>query len=277
MIESGSVLNTFFYGGQPQDGLYTYEWSGTPNASTSIQRNIVDSAVPWNGLISVDESGGDSATAYYVDGRPFLFLPKPKEFAASIKAYTYPDAFAAIMGMAEAADGMFLDSQMGESFDLSYRTLIGSYQKGTAEGYKIHLIYNATVVPMAPSYGTLSEEVNPVEFSWDIQAVPMPVEGYRPTAHVVIDTRHMIPDTLATIENMIYGDATHIPALPSPQALLDILTFSGAIVILDNGDGTWSAKGAHHNIYLIGDGVFQIDNLIATYNGDGTYHISSTP
>lgn len=277
MIESGSVLHTFFDGGTAEDGLYTYSWAGTANASASNQMAKPSLAVPWNGLISVDEAGGDSATAYHIDGRPFLYLPKPKEFAATIKAYTYPDAFAAIMGMAEAANGLFLDSQMGEAFDLSYRTLIGSASKGTSEGYKIHLVYNATVAPFAPSYNTLSDTVNASEFSWDIQAVPMPVEGYRHTAHVVVDTRHMDAGMLATIENMIYGDATHVPELPTPQELLDLLTFNGAIIILDNGDGTWTAKGPSHNIYLIGNGVFEIDNAVATDNGDGTFTISSTP
>src|SRR6476620_3694188 len=69
-------------------------------------------AIPWNGLTGVDESGADSAAAYYIDGRPFLHLPKPKEFVATLTAYTYPDEFASVMGVVEATDGMFLDSQM---------------------------------------------------------------------------------------------------------------------------------------------------------------------
>lgn len=234
-------------------------------------------AVAWNGLTSVDENGGDSAAAYYIDGRPFLYLPKPKEFTANLKAFTYPDEFSAMMGVAEATDGMYLDSQQGDSFDLSYRTLVGDGVNGSEGHYKIHLIYNATVSPTAVSYQTLSDSVNPIEFSWDIQAVPVAVAGYRATAHIMIDTRHMNPDKLSTIEALIYGDDTTSAAIPDPQTIFDTLSYGDTIVITDNGDGTWTAEGSYHNIYMIGDGIFEIDNVDATDNGDGTYYISSTP
>jgi hypothetical protein len=234
-------------------------------------------AVAWNGLSSVDENGGEGATAYYIDGRPFLFLPKPKEYTATIKAYTYPDEFSEIMGNVEAADGMYLDSQIGDSFGLSYRTLIGGSDTPLGENYKIHLIYNVTVVPSAVSNQTLAETINPVEFSWEIQAVPVPVTGYRATAHITIDTRGMDPAKLVQIEELIYGTVSVDAELPDPQTIHDILSYGDTIIITDNGDGTWTAEGSYHNIYLIGDGVFQIDNVNAVDHGDGTYTISSTP
>jgi hypothetical protein len=234
-------------------------------------------AVVWNGLTSVEESGGESAAAYYIDGRPFLFLPKPKEYAASIKAYTYPDKFSSIMGVVEATDGMYVDSQIGDAFDLSYRTYIGNALDGPQADYKIHLVYNATVAPNSISYATLSNAINPVEFAWDIQAVPVPVEGYRATAHIVIDTRHMDAQKLATIEAMLYGDSDTEPSMPSPLTIFDTLTYGDSIVIIDNGDGTWEALGSYKNIYMIGSGVFQIDNVNAVDHGDGTFTISSTP
>lgn len=231
-------------------------------------------AVAWNGLTSVDENGADSATAYYIDGRPFLYFPKPKEYAGTIKAFTYPDEFMAVMGMPEAADGMYLDSQIGDSFGLSYRTLVGNQTSGIDLGYKIHLIYNATISPQSISYDSISNSINPIEFSWQIQAVPLKVTGYRPTAHVIIDTRHMDPDRITEIENLLYGDGTTAAALPDPQTVFDILSFGDTIIVTDNGDGTWTAEGSYHNLYMIGDGIFEIDNINAVDNGDGTYTIS---
>jgi len=235
------------------------------------------SAVVWNGLTSVEEEGGEGTAEYYVDGRPFLYLPKPKEFKATLNAYTYPDAFSAIVGELEVADGMYLDSQMGDSFDLSYRTRIADSLRGSDAGYKIHLIYNATVVPSAKTYGTIGSDINPVEFSWGIQAVPVNVTGYRPTAHITIDTRHMDAERLGEIEDLLYGTAQVAPRMPNPQIIFDLLSFGETIIITDNGDGTWQAEGSYHNIYLIGDEVFQIDNVNAVLHGDGTYTISSTP
>ena len=276
MVNTGATVKPYF-SGATEDQLYTYEWNGTPNQSTSNRRPIVGKAIPWVGLTGVDESGADGAAAYYVDGRPFLFLPKPKEYQANLKAYTYPDEFAQIMGQVEATDGMFLDSQQGDAFDLSYRTLIGNMAEGDSAGYKIHLVYNATVAPAGVSYSTQGQSINPSEFSWDIQAVPTPVTGYRATAHVTIDTRHMSADKLAAIEELIYGSDTVAPSMPSAQDVFDLLKYGDTIVITDNGDGTWTAEGSYHNIYLIGDGIFEIDNVNAVDHGDGTYDISSTP
>lgn len=249
--------------------------SGGPYNNWMLTR--VDLAVPWNGLTGVDEKGGDGSKAYYIDGRPFLFIPQPKEYSATLKAYTYPDEFSALQGVVEATDGMFLDSQQFDSFDFSYRTLVGNDIDGIDHGYKIHIVYNATVVPSSLSYQSNTSEINPTEMSWEIQAVPVPIEGYRPTAHVIIDTRHMDAEKIAQIEELLYGSDTAWPEFPDPQEVFDILTFGDGITIVDNGDGTWEAIGSYANIYMIGDGIFQIDNVNATDLGDGTYNISSTP
>lgn len=233
--------------------------------------------VPWNGLTAVEEEGGEGQRTYYIDGRPFLYLPQPKEFSATLRAYTYPDEFSSVMGEVQATDGMYLDSQMGDSFGLAYRTLVGDGANGTQAGYKIHIVYNVTVVPSARSYGTLGNDINPVEFQWAIQAVPVPVEGYRATAHIIIDTRNMEPLKLTAIESLLYGDEVTDPSLPEIQIVFDTLSYGDAIIIVDNGDGTWDALGSYENIYMIGDGIFQIDNVDAVDNGDGTYDISSTP
>lgn len=252
-----------------------------PDPSISLSYNpwliaLLDTAISWNGLTAVDESGSSGSRAYYLDGRPYLNFPMPKEFSATVKAYTYPDEFSAMQGLVEAADGMYLDSQQGDSFGLSYRTLIGN-DLDPELGYKIHLIYNATVVPPSISRQTKTNEINPTEFSWEIQAVPMMIEGYRPTAHIEIDTRHMDSLRLSQLEDMLYGSDTVPAHLPDPQTIFDLLTYGEGIIITDNGDGTWSAQGSYHNIYMIGDGIFQIDNIDAIDHGDGSYTISSTP
>lgn len=265
----------------PSEGRITWGLITERQVEAGLDRGVLYPknvpAVAWNGLLAVDEEGGEGTAEYYVDGRPFLYLPKPKEFKANLKAYTYPDEFSAIMGEVEVADGMYLDSQMGEIFDLSYRTKIVDGIRGTDGHYKIHLIYNATVVPSPRSYGTINESLNPVEFSWDIQAVPVRVAGYRPTAHITIDTRNMDETRLTEIENILYGDYVVPARMPDPQFIFDLLSFGDTIVITDNGDGTWTAEGSYQNIYMIGDEIFQIDNVNAIDNNDGTYTISSTP
>lgn len=233
--------------------------------------------VAWNGLTAVDEDGAESATAFYIDGRPYIFLPTPKEFTATLKAFTYPNEFATLMGVKEIVDGMYLDSQQSDSFDLSYRTLIGSGVDGNTVGYKIHLLYNVTVSPQGSSYETLSDSINPSEFSWQIQAVPVPISGHRATAHIVIDTRHLDKVRLEGVETLLYGDDLNFPSMPSPEVLVELLSFGDAIIVTDNGNETWTVEGSYLNVYLTAPGYFQIDNITAVDTGGGTYEISSTP
>lgn len=268
---------TYFSGDTEDTGAHEYFWDAAPTSfKPSYKRQLLTLAVPWIGLQSVDEEGGDSAAAYYIDGRPFLFLPRPKEYKASLKAMTYPDAFAEIMGVQEVADGMYLDSQPGSSFDLSYRTLVGNAIDGIDHGYKIHLVYNATVAPQALTYESMSNSINPTAFSWEIQAVPVPVEGFRPTAHIIIDTRHMSQAKIDAVEELIYGSENEVASMPSPQAIFDLLSFGDTIIVTDNGDGTFDVTGSYENVYMVGDGLFRVDNVDGQDNGDGTFTISTT-
>lgn len=180
--------------------------------------------VPWNGLIAVDEEGAEGVTPYYADGRPTLYLPRPKEFQATLRAYTYPDEFAPMTGFAEPTDGLLLDSQMSEQFDLSYRTLVGDGLTGTSGAYKIHLVYNAVATPQAISHNTVSADVGVAEFSWTINAVPIRVDGYRATAHIVINSRSVPLSKLQQIEDILYGTPSSAPMIPSPSTLLSILS-----------------------------------------------------
>jgi len=249
---------------------------------TGIDRAVLylndGSATPWNGLISVDEKGSDGVVSSYLDGLPYLHFPIPKDYSATIEAYTYPDAFSEILGLVEINDiaGMYADSQVGATFSLSYRTLIGNATEGIDYAYKIHLVYNAVVVPPSFGYDSMGSDINASTFSWDISAVPVPVEGYRPTAHFVIDTRHMDPEIVVKLERILYGDETTDASLPEPIDVIELLAYGGAIIIIDNGDGTWTAKGSRHNIYLLDEDTFQIDHVENTNYGDGTFGITTT-
>lgn len=267
---------SYFSGATLDQAVMAYEWTGTEHASTSTQRPLSTSAVPWDGLTTVEESGGEGAKAYYVDGRPFLFLPIPKEYKSTLSAYTYPDAFSEIMGLTEVTDGMYLDSQPGAAFDLSYRTLIGNATEGADHGYKIHLVYNATVTPGGLNYETLSDSINPSTMSWEIQAVPVRVEGFRPTAHIVIDTRHMDQGKINAIEELLYGSDDKLAEMPPPQLVFDILNYGDTIIVTDNGDGTFDVEGSYENVYMVGNGEFRVDNVDGQDNGDGTFTISTT-
>lgn len=230
--------------------------------------------VPWNGLISVDEGGSQEKSTYYVDGRKYLEMVTPREYSAQISAFTFPDEFYDLCGIVEAADGLLLDGQQPDRFGLSYRTGVTD---GTGAGYyKIHLVYGVMATTSNAQHQTLSGSVEPETFQFDISAVPESVSGFRPTAHVILDTRHIDPLTIIEIEKMIYG-TWHVDAhLPPIQTFFDMMSFGEIVVIRDNGDGTWEAEGSRKYITVYEDGEFKVDNVTVVDNGDGTYQVSDT-
>lgn len=179
------------------------------------------SAVPWNGLVSVNESRKREVKSYYIDGMKFLDHVIPGAYAATLSAFTYPDEFDKIIGIAEYAPGVNVHDQRAEMFHLSYRTRIGDVHEGLDHGYKLHLVYNLTAVPSDVTYSSLSDSVDPITFDWDLNGVQTLMWGIRPTNHLSFDSRHISPDVMEYIENQVYGTADIEPSMPD---LIELLT-----------------------------------------------------
>lgn len=179
--------------------------------------------VPWNGLISVNEStdGGD-ITARYIDGVKYKDVRAAEEFRAEIVAYTYPDEFLACEGVTPVRFGLFASQQRKKSFGLCYRTGVGNDADGLNHAYKLHLIYNASTAPSERNFNTVGEEVEPFNFTWNISAVPTIFAGLKPTPNFIIDSRDVPPDLMVDILAVLYGTDTTPARLPSVGELLSI-------------------------------------------------------
>lgn len=181
--------------------------------------------VAWNGLTGVDEKpSGAEANNKYADNIKYLVLRSAEDFGATITAFTYPDEFEQCDGSAEPADGVFLGQQERKMFGFSYRTKIGNDTDGDAHGYILHLVYGATASPSQRSYKTVNESPEPIEFSWEIATTPVVVTGYRPTAHIRINSLNADPTKLAALETILYGDTNSDPTLPMPDTVIATLT-----------------------------------------------------
>lgn len=182
--------------------------------------------VGWNGLTAVNQnpSGGD-ANDIYADNIKYLSLRAAEDYGATIEAYTYPDEFMECDGSKEVAPGVYAGQQARKPFGFSYRTLIGSDTDGDAHGYKIHLVYNATASPSDKSYATVNDSPDAINFSWEITTTPVALNGYKPTAHLEIDSTKADPDDLKDLEDMLYGTANSDPTFPTPAQV--VAMFSG--------------------------------------------------
>jgi hypothetical protein len=180
--------------------------------------------VPWNGLSSVSESpSGAEPTPIYADNMKYLNLMSVEEFGATIEAYTYPDEFEACDGSAELAPGVTIGQQERKLFGLSYRTKIGNDLEGDNLGYKLHLVYGALASPSDRTYETINDTPDAITFSWEVTTTPVPVEGYRPTASLEIDSTKVDAAKVKEIEDILYGTEEKEARLPLPDEILTIL------------------------------------------------------
>lgn len=234
-------------------------------------------AVPWNGLTSVEESSNSDIKSYYLEGVKFLENLIPGDFEGKITAFTYPEEFDKVNGLSSISPGLDIYDQPTTSFNLVYRTKIGN-DLSQDFGYKIHILYNVIANPDTVSYDTLDDSgVSPTEFGWALSGTPTKLVGFRPTVHISIDSTQTPSEVMLVLEQQLYGTETSEPRLPSMSEIAGYFGYLQELVIVDHGDGTWTAIDAADNyITMLDETTFQIDNADATYLDAVTYTISST-
>lgn len=181
-------------------------------------------AVPWSGLASVTEASvGSDPSPYYLDGQKILNLATGENFAGTIEAFSSPDEFAPCAGRSRLSTGLFATDQPRQKFGFSYRTLIGNDVKGIDFAYKIHIVYNATAQVSNFVHTTLTNDPSPKTNTWSFTTFPTEVVGFKPTSHVVFDTRFVDAYIIAKLEGILYGDDDSDPRMPTTEELIGFL------------------------------------------------------
>jgi hypothetical protein len=182
-------------------------------------------AVPWSGLASVTEAPtGGAAQDYFLDGRKILSVSSAEEFTAKIEAFASPLEFAICAGRVEISPALYVADQPRQSFNFSYRTLIGNDVDGIDYAYKVHLVYNALAQISDFTHGTTSDKSSVVTNSWSITTTPVVVTGFLPASHFVADSRLIDPTILGQLEDILYGSDATDPRFPSAQEFLTLLS-----------------------------------------------------
>lgn len=183
-----------------------------------------ENGVVWNGLTAVTESpSGAETTPLYADDVKYVVIYAAEEFGATVEAYTYPEEFEECDGSASIFEGITIGQQTRKSFGMCYKTSVGNDVQGQDFGYKIHIIYGAKAAPSEKSYSTINDSPEAVTFSWELSTVPVPVEGFNPTATMVIDSTRVPAEKMTLIENKLYGTEDTEATLPLPGELLALL------------------------------------------------------
>lgn len=260
----------------------SWDMPGAKVYETGVDRGVMylqdGSAVPWNGLVEVTQDSDKEISSVYYDGVRINELVNLGGFLGKIKAITYPDELVELEGMSKVVAGLYLGEQKPDLFHLCYRTRIGNDIDENA-GYKIHILYNVMAVPSDKTYSTITDDPNIATFEWDITAIPEEVSGYKPTAHIVIDSRHIDPDQLAEYEYILYGSSTTDAALIPLIDFVNSLYYGYKWKVIDNGDGTWTAINPTEDLITfdpVDPDMFTLDEIDADYLSTDIYQISDT-
>lgn len=263
--------------------MSTLVWDevGTHYYEAGVSKGVLyqedGTGVPWNGLTSVDEKVDNNVQPIYFDGVKFNDIVTLGDFSATLKAFTYPDEFLKYEGTLEDQRGFYIANQKPGRFGLTYRTEVGNEIDGNHHAYKLHILYNLTALPSDRTYETLSLDSSPSDLEWTITSIPESLDNYRPTSHVIFDSRRMNPHLLADIESILYGDDTQDAHLPSLKGLSAFIHKWNRLIITDNGDGTWTATANEEGIIeMLDPTTFQITTDTATYLDPFTYTIESS-
>jgi hypothetical protein len=188
----------------------------------------------WNGLVSVTRDPFiRSREQLFLDGQVYGHQTVYGGHSGSITAYTYPDILLPFLGYEDKNLGVFFDDQPSEfNFNLSYRTKIGNDLEGLDKGYKIHLLYNVSLVPDAVESNTIDSSAEPDLFGWSYSCIPdKSVANTRPVSHIVIDSTKAPLNALNYIEEVLYDVASSGPRMPSALEVLTLMD-AGADVLL---------------------------------------------
>lgn len=180
--------------------------------------------VAWNGLSAVTESpSGAEPTPLYANNYKYVELMSNEEFGGNIEAYMYPDEFAACDGSAELVKGVYVGQQTRKPFGFSYCNIIGNDVDKNDHGYKIHLVYGATVKPTEKSRNTVNDNPDVEPMSWEFSTTPVAIAGFKPTSHITIDSTAVDAEKLAALEAILYGSDDVGARLPLPDEVATIM------------------------------------------------------
>lgn len=202
--------------------------TGVSNVALYLQdeQGEYPEGVAWNGVTAVTESpSGAEPTALYADNIKYLNLLSPEEFALTLEAYTYPDAFDECQGVRALIPGVKVGQQPHVPFGLAYITQKGNDTAGSSYGEIIHLVYNCLAAPTERAHNTINDSPEAITLSWEISTTPVAIAGMAASAHITIDTTttDLTATQIAALKKVLFGDTSATAKLPLPEELDGIL------------------------------------------------------
>lgn len=187
---------------------------------------VYTSGVAWNGLTAVTASpSGAEPNKQYADNINYVTLMSAEEFNGTIECFTFPNEFLKFNGVSKTANGLQISGQSRGAFGFSWQS-----KKGNAIdedlGFVLNLAYGLQASPSENADNTVNESPELKQFSFAMSSTPMSVTGFKPTAHVKVDSTDptVDPAGLEALLDVLYGrGATPTPRLPLPDEVDTLL------------------------------------------------------
>lgn len=211
----------------------TWDAAGTRKYETGCDHGILfprgGDGVAWNGLTNVTETpAGAGNTKTYADNIVYGAIRAAETFGGTIEAYMCPPEFLECDGF-KVVNGVAVGQQPRNSFDVYYRTLVGTDQDADA-GFKHHFAYGLTTAPAEKHYGTVNDSPTMTPFSWQFESNPVSFAdvdfaNLRPTSLLTIDTTDPLVDAtlLADLLDIVQGTVSDDPRMPTPDEVLNAM------------------------------------------------------
>ena len=225
-------LNLSPFIGSPKLEALSWDNAGERYFETGIDRGVIfpingrnyGKGAAWNGLTNVSEnSDGAEPTAIYADNGRYLSLMSDEDIKLTVEAYTYPDEFSECIGKSEISDGVFISQQRRKRFGFCYRTKYGNDTDGTDFGYKIHIVFECIALPSDESHSSINDSPEAMPYSWEIQTIPVSIDGKKPSSEIIFDSRILrkagLLNVLKAIEEKLYGTRTTNPSFIMPSQI----------------------------------------------------------
>lgn len=239
------------------------KWHDTEEkvAEIGVSRGVVYPAhypvAIWAGLTAVTEKPDVDSTVYYLDGDKRFDKDSLEDYLATVEAFVSPKV---------------IDKENAIFLGFTYRTEL------TNGRYRLHLVYNPRFVISDYQYKSIDEELEPSPFVWDLVTKPVNIYGYAPTSHLILESNRDFSSTMKSIEDILYGTDVSEPYWPEPNVILDIINNGGqfdTLLIIDHGNGMWTAVGPDNMVRFLDDTTFEIDSPTVEYVNEVAYRVSS--
>ena len=246
--------------------------------SSGLDRGVLfpgnEPSVPWMGLVSVSERyEGTAPEVVYVDGRKVIHTPHAPEFAATLTAYTYPEEFDRFQGYDEVYTGVMAGEQViDDVFHVSYRTMIDG-----GPHYQLHVLFNLTATADDLERVSHAEEIDPLEFSWDLQSIPQGFLDSLFLSHLMIDSRKISQSLLQIIEDRLYGTSSkdgNIQQVIDFVSNLADVTYNKEWYFVRQANGIWTLVGPDDSV-TDNNGLWTAKNLDVVTNDGSTFAIKN--